>query len=322
MQPAENDLVTGNILYEKMLSESIGEVLKALCVDSSAGLSDEESKLRLIRFGLNKLLVKKKDKILKLFLHQLNDWLIYILLAAVIITLFMSEYVDATIITLVIIINAVLGVVQEVKAGKAIDALRKLSLPKAIVRRNGHLITIDSENVVPGDIVILSTGQFISADIRLTETANLQVDESALTGESVPSLKDALFCPDGPNTPLADRMNSAFMSTLVTSGRGEGVVVGTGMNTEIGKIAGIIEQEKKSRTPLEIRLDKLGKTLGWFAIGICVIIFFISLLQGRDIADMFLLSVSLAVAAIPEGLAAIVAVVLSIGVTGMSRKMP
>jgi Ca2+-transporting ATPase len=301
-------------------SKSKEEVLKELNVDPSFGLSDDEAKARLGKYGANKLKVKKKKSIFQLFIAQLQDWLIYVLFAAVIITLFMGEYTDVIIILLVIIINAVLGVAQEVKAGRAIEALQKMTYPKALVRRDGVVIQIDSEKVVPGDIIILIAGQIIAADIRLIESANLQIEESALTGESFPSDKEASVNNIDPGTPLGDRLNAAFMSTIVTGGRGVGVVVETGMNTEIGKIAGIINTEEKSKTPLEIRLDELGKTLGKFALGICVIIFIIALLQGRDVADMFLMSVSLAVAAIPEGLAAIVAVVLSVGVTSMSRK--
>ncbi|MDZ7774549.1 MAG: cation-translocating P-type ATPase, partial [Bacteroidales bacterium] len=255
-----------------------------------------------------------------MFVAQLQEWLIYILFAAVIITLFMGEYIDAIIIILVIITNAVLGVIQEVKAGKAIEALKKMSFPKALVRRNGEVKEVNSNEVVPGDILILDAGRFISADMRLIESANLQIEESALTGESVPTDKDASQVHSNVKTPLGDRSNIAFMSTLVTRGRGVGVVVETGMNTEVGKIAHLINTEEKQKTPLEIRLDKLGKTLGMFAIGICVLIFVIALLQGRDLAEMFILSVSLAVAAIPEGMPAIVAVVLSIGVTSMSKK--
>lgn len=301
-------------------AKSIEEVLKEINVDALAGLSDEEAKLRFEKYGANKLLSKKKKSVFELFVAQLQEWLIYILFAAVVITLFMGEYIDATIIILVIITNAVLGVIQEVKAGKAIEALQKMSFPKALVRRNGEVIEVNSHQVVPGDILILDAGRFISADIRLIESANLQIEESAITGESVPADKDASQIHSEQKTPLGDRMNMAFMSTLVTHGRGAGVVVETGMNTEVGKIANLINAEKKEKTPLEIRLDKLGKTLGMFAIGICVLIFVIALIQGRDLAEMFILSVSLAVAAIPEGLAAIVAVVLSIGVTGMSKK--
>jgi len=301
-------------------SKSIDEVLKEINVDDSSGLSEEEAKVRLEKCGANQLLSKKKKNIFQLFVAQLQEWLIYILFAAVVVTLVMGEFIDATIIILVIITNAVLGVIQEVKAGKAIEALQKISFPKAIVRRNGEVKEINSQEVVPGDILILDAGRFISADIRLIESADLQIEESALTGESVPSDKDASQVYSDLKTPLGDRMNMAFMSTLVTHGRGVGVAVETGMKTEVGKIANLINTEKKEKTPLEIRLDKLGKTLGMFAIGICIIIFVIALIQGRDLAEMFILSVSLAVAAIPEGLAAIVAVVLSIGVTGMSKK--
>ncbi|MDO9614779.1 MAG: HAD-IC family P-type ATPase, partial [Bacteroidota bacterium] len=301
-------------------TKSNEEVLNELDVDFLQGLSEEEAKIRLEKYGQNKLLAKKKKNILQLFVAQLQEWLIYILFAAVVITLFMGEYIDSVIILLVIIVNAVLGVVQEVKAGKAIEALQKMSFPKALVRRNGEVKEVDSENVVPGDILILDAGRFIAADIRLIESANLQIEESALTGESVPSEKNALLAYTDPKTPLGDRDNIAFMSTLVTNGRAVGVVVETGMNTEVGKIAHIINSEEKTKTPLEIRLDQLGKTLGKIAIGICVFIFLIALIQGRELTEMFLMSVSLAVAAIPEGLAAIVAVVLSIGVTSMSKK--
>jgi Ca2+-transporting ATPase len=301
-------------------SKSIEAVLKEIKADHLKGLSEEEAKARLETYGENKLTAKKKKSIFLMFVAQLQDWLIYILFAAVIVTLFLGEYTDAVIIVLVITINAVLGVVQQVKAGKAIEALQKMAFPKALVLRSGIVKEIASGKVVPGDILILDAGRFIAADIRLIESANLQIEESALTGESVPSEKDATLIHDDPKTPVGDRANSAFMSTVVTSGRGVGVVVETGMNTEIGKIANIINTEVKAKTPLEIRLDKLGKTLGTFAIGICVVIFIIALLQGRELQEMFLMSVSLAVAAIPEGLAAIVAVVLSIGVTGMSGK--
>jgi len=301
-------------------SKTIEEVLKELIVDDSVGLSEEEAKVRLEKYGANQLLSKKKKNVFQLFVAQLQEWLIYILFAAVVVTLVMGEYIDATIIILVIITNAVLGVIQEVKAGKAIEALQKISYPKALVRRNGEVIEINSHKVVPGDILILDAGRFISADIRLMESADLQIEESALTGESVPSDKDATQVYSDLRTPLGDRMNMAFRSTHVTRGRGVGIIVETGMQTEVGKIANLINTEIKEKTPLEIRLDKLGKTLGMFAIGICIIIFVIALIQGRNLAEMFILSVSLAVAAIPEGLAAIVAVVLSIGVTGMSKK--
>lgn len=301
-------------------SKSIEESLREFNVDASAGLSGEEAKIRLGKYGANKLQAKKKKSIARMFIEQLQDWLIYILFAAVVITVFLGEYIDSTIIVLVIITNAILGVAQQVRAGKAIDALRKMSFPKALVRRDHIVREVDSSEIVPGDILLLDAGRIIAADIRLIESAGLKIDESTLTGESIPSEKDASLIHDDPKTPLGDRANTAFMSTVVTNGRGVGIVVKTGMQTEIGLIANLINREEKSQTPLEIRLEKLGKTLGKIAIGICVIIFLIALLQGRDLAEMFLMSVSLAVAAIPEGLAAIVAVVLSIGVTSLSKK--
>lgn len=301
-------------------SKSIKETLGNFQVDSATGLTEQEAEARLQEFGSNKLRAKKKKTILQLFLAQLKDILIYVLFGAVVVTVFMGEYIDAVIIVLVIIINAVLGVIQEVKAGNAIDALRKLSVPKVLVKREGQAKEIGSEKIVPGDILILDAGRFVGADIRLIESANLQIEESALTGESVPSTKNANAITDSTETPLGDRLNSAFMSTLVTNGRGVGVVVATGMQTEVGKIAGIINEEGETKTPLEKRLDELGKTLGKIAVGVCLLMFAIAYFQGRNLADMFLISVSLAVAAIPEGLAAIVAVVLSIGVTRMARR--
>ena len=294
-------------------SKSTRDVLKELNVDAGSGLSEKEALARLKKYGPNKLKEKKKKTILQLFLAQLNDTLIYVLFGAVVITLFMGEYIDSIIILLVIIINAVLGVAQEVKAGKAIEALQKMASPKALVKRDGEVKEIASEKVVPGDILILDAGRFIAADLRLIESANLQIEESALTGESIPSAKNADLIFGDPQTPLGDRVNSAFMSTLVTYGRGIGVVTETGMKTEVGKIADVIETEEPP-TPLEIRLDELGKMLGKLAIGVCILIFLIALLQGRDLAEMFLTAISLAVASIPEGLAAIVAVVLSIGI--------
>ncbi|HOH55609.1 MAG TPA: cation-translocating P-type ATPase [Paludibacteraceae bacterium] len=307
------------MIAENWHSKAYDEILQMFGVNPEIGLNEEEVKNRQQKYGQNRLQAQKKKSVLELFVAQLKDWLIYVLFAAVVITLFMGEYIDAVIILAVIILNAVLGVIQEVRAGNAIEALQKMTHHKALVRRNGQIIEVDSEELVPGDIVILDAGRFIPADLRLIETANLQVEESALTGESVPSEKDASFILDA-SIPIGDRKNLAFMSSLVTYGRGVGVVVATGMNTEVGKIAGIINNEQQEKTPLEIRLNQLGKALGKLAIGICIFIFLIGILQGRDWIEMFLISVSLAVASIPEGLAAIVAVVLSIGVTAMSKR--
>lgn len=301
-------------------SKTISDTLQELNVDANTGLSDDEVQKRQEKYGLNELEAKKKKTVFQMFLSHLNDWLIYILFAAVVITALMGEYIDSVIIILVILINATIGVYQEMKAGKAIEALMKMSSPKALVKRNGVTAEIDSAQLVPGDIVILDAGRIIPADLRLIETANLQTEESALTGESLPENKIAEQIYEDPKTPLGDRENQAFMSSLVTYGRGVGVVVETGMKTEMGKIADILENDESGKTPLEIRLEELGKMLGKVALGICAFIFIVSYFQGRDLGEMFLTAVSLAVASIPEGLAAIVAVVLSVGVTAMSKK--
>lgn len=301
-------------------TQSTQQVIDEFGVDIESGLTEEEARQRRSQYGPNKLQTHKRKSIFMMFVAQLQDVLIYVLMGAVIITMLMGEYVDGIIIMAVILINATLGVVQEVRAGNAIEALRNMASPKALVKRDGQTKEIDSEDVVPGDIIVLDAGRYIPADLRLFESANLQIDESALTGESVAVTKDAdaIFSED--YTPLGDRTNLAYMTTLVTYGRGTGIVVGTGTKTEVGNIARILSEDDETKTPLEIRLDKLGKTLGIGAIIVCVVIFGISLIQGRDMAEMFLTSVSLAVASIPEGLAAIVAVVLSIGVTQMAKR--
>lgn len=301
-------------------AQSIDESIEALKTDVSTGLSETEAKDRLSTYGPNRLQTKKRKSIFRMFLSQLQDALIYVLFVAVVITMFMGEYLDGIIIIIVIFINATLGVVQEIKAGNAIEALQKMATPKALVKRDNQVKEIASEDIVPGDIVILDAGRYIPADLRLIESANLQVDESALTGESVAVEKDASEILSNDYISLGDRINLGYMSTLVTYGRGVGVVTGTGTHTEVGRIADILRQDNETKTPLEIRLDQLGKTLGKGALAICILIFVISYFQGRDITEMFLTSVSLAVAAIPEGLAAIVAVVLSIGVTKMAKQ--
>lgn len=306
-------------------AKSQNEVLKELGVDPSIGLSDEEAKKRLEQYGLNKLKGKPKKSIIALFLAQLNDMLIYVLLAAAVITFVISiiedsgEIADTIIILMVVILNAVIGVFQEFKAEKAVEALQKMTTPKSLVRRGGRTLEINSEEVVPGDIVILDAGRYVPADMRLIESANLQIEESALTGESVPSTKNASAVFVDPKTPIGDKANMAFLSTLTTYGRGEGVVIATAMETEIGKIAKILDDDNEEMTPLQKRLEELGKILGFLAIGICALIFIIALIQKRDLFEMFLTAISLAVAAIPEGLAAIVAIVLALGVTRMSK---
>lgn len=226
------------------------EILEKLAVDTSKGLSSEEVGKRKEKYGLNKLNSKKQKSLLKMFFEQLNDILIYILLAAAIISGVLGEISDALIIGIVVIINTVIGVVQESKAEKALEALKQLSTPKALVKRNGENVEIPSEDVVPGDVIVLDAGRYVPCDLRLIETANLKIEESALTGESVPVEKHAEEKLEDPKTSLGDQKNMAFMSTLATYGRGTGIAVGTGMNTEIGKIAKMLEGEDKELTPL------------------------------------------------------------------------
>ncbi|MGF7047713.1 Ca2+-transporting ATPase [Paenibacillus sp. DS2015] len=300
-------------------SKSKEEVLQELQVNATTGLTSEEAKSRLEQYGANKLKGKPKKGLIFLFFAQMKDMLIYVLLGAAIVTLAIGEFMDTIIIVAVVLLNALIGVIQENKAEKAIEALQQMTTPKTLVRRDGEVKEIQSEDIVPGDIVILDAGRFISADLRLLESANLQIEESALTGESVPSDKNAADIHTDPKMPIGDKSNMAFMSTLVTYGRGEGIAVGTAMNTEMGKIAKILDDDHKELTPLQKKLEELGKTLGYIAIGICLLIFVVALIQKRDLFEMLLTAISLAVAAIPEGLPAIVAIVLALGVTRMSK---
>lgn len=300
-------------------SKSQEEVLTEYNVSPATGLTTEEAQARLAKYGENKLKGKPKKSLIALFFAQLQDMLIYVLLGAAVITVYIGEYVDSIIILLVVVLNAVIGVFQEYKAEKAIEALQEMTTPRALVRRDGEVREINSEEIVPGDIIVLDAGRFVPADLRLIESANLKIEESSLTGESVPSEKNASDIHDDPKTPIGDKTNMAFMSTLATYGRGEGVVVATAMDTEIGRIATILDEDIEEMTPLQKRLDELGKALGLIAIGICVLIFVIALFQKRDLFEMFITAISLAVAAIPEGLPAIVAIVLALGVTRMSK---
>lgn len=304
-------------MYHNKSSE---EIIKSLSSDKIKGLSYDEAKERLKNNGPNKLVSNDKFSLISIILSQLKDPMIYILIATAIISAIIGEISDSIIILLVIIINATIGTFQESKANKALDSLKKLSTPKAIVKRDGVLCEIPSENLVCGDIVIIDAGRYIPADLRLIETASLKIDESTFTGESLPSEKDANCILSGENIPLGDRKNMAYMSTLATYGRGTGIVVNTAMNTEIGSIFKMIDKSYDNTTPLQKALKKLSKTLGFLAIGICILIFFIGVFEGRDKLSMLLTSLSLAVAAIPEGLPAIVAIVLALGVSRMIKE--
>ncbi|MDD3202429.1 MAG: HAD-IC family P-type ATPase, partial [Pygmaiobacter massiliensis] len=283
-----------------------------------SGLSAAEAADRLARDGENALKEKDPPTRLQTFLAQLKDPMIYILLGAAAISVFLKEYSDAVIILCVVLLNAVVGMVQEGKAQRALEALKQMSSPTATVRRNGIVSEIPAAQLVKGDVVLLDAGRVVPADLRLTTTASLKVDESALTGESVPVEKDAKFLAEG-EIPLGDRINMAYSSTSVTYGRGEGVVIATAADTEIGRIAAMLESSTAELTPLQKSLAVLGKMLGIIAIVLCVALFGIAILQKRDIIEMLLTAISLAVAAVPEGLPAVVTIVLAIGVQRMVK---
>lgn len=290
-----------------------GDVLNELGTDGSVGLSSKEAARRLEKNGPNVLVEKAKKTRLQMFLAQLNEPMIYILMVAAVISCALKEVSDAIIIMIVVLINGIVGMVQEGKAQDALETLKKLSAPKTVVKRDGMQMEIDAKDLVVGDIVVLEAGRQIPADLRLIFSTNLKIEESALTGESVPSEKDAEFVANG-DVSLGDRLNMAYMSTNVSYGRGEGVVVATGMDTEIGKIAAMINDSGDEMTPLQKRLADLGKMLGVVAIVLCVALFGIAVWQGRNIVEMLITAISLAVAAVPEGLPAVVTIVLALGV--------
>ncbi len=302
-------------MYYQKSSE---DTLLSLNVQSNNGLTQEEATKRLEDNGPNTLVEKQRKTILQMFLSQLKDTMIYILFAAAAISAILHEVTDAIIILIVVLINAVIGVVQESKAEAALEALKNLSSPTAMVRRNGKIMEIPASQLVVGDIVILEAGRIIPADLRLIQSVNLKIEESALTGESVPVDKDANFL-SAKEIGIGDRINMAYSSTSVAYGRGEGVVVYTGMDTEIGKIASMLNESVEELTPLQKRLNDLGKLLGIVAIVIVVAMFGMALILGRDIIEMFITAIALAVAAIPEGLTAVVTIVLALGVQRMVK---
>ena len=303
----------------KYFNINLTKVIETLNTNFETGLNDDQVKERQDKFGLNKLEDEKQKSIIKLLFEQINDVMIYVLLVAALITIIVNrEFTDAIIILIVVMINAVVGVAQELKAEKALNALKEMTNPKAVVLRNGKLEEIESQYLVVGDVVLLEAGRVVPADLRLIETMSLKIEESSFTGESVPAEKNANKILKE-NTQLADQENMAFMSTLVSYGRAKGVVVATGVDTEIGKIAKLL-QVSDEQTPLQKKMNKLGKYLGYIAIFICILIFVIGILQKRDLVVMLITSISLAVAAIPEGLVAIISIVLALGVTRISKK--
>lgn len=305
------------ISTEKVLQES---------GSTKQGLSESIAKERLQINGKNKLEEGKKKSLGKKIWEQIKDPMILVLIAAAIISGVFGEIADMIIILIVVVINAILGIVQENKAEKAIEALQNMSAPFSKVRRNNNVLKVKSEDLVKGDIVLLEAGDSVPADMRILEAASLKIEEAALTGESVPVDKCSDPLDNNPkDIPLGDRVNMAYMGTSVVYGRGEGVVIATGMNTEMGKIAGILSSAKEEKTPLQQKLAGLSKVLSIAVIGICVFIFLFNVIReggftGPHVFESFLTAISLAVAAIPEGLVVVVTVLLSIGVTRMSER--
>ena len=307
-------------------SQTQDEVLKQLSVDPAMGLTAEEAALRREKYGENKLREKKKKTTLQRFLDQFKDVMILILIAAAIVSFVVvcvesnwGELFEPALILLIVILNAVMGVYQEGKAEKALDALKNMSAPHARVIRNGKEMVIDAAELVPGDIIRLEAGDFVPADCRLLQSAGLKSEESALTGESVPSEKDAA-AEVAEKAPIGDRTNMVFSGCSITYGTATAVVTATGMDTEMGKIANLLDGETDTQTPLQQKLAQLGKYLGIVALAACAIIFVVGLANKIPALEIFMTAVSLAVSAIPEGLPAIVTIVLSIGVQRMVKK--
>ncbi len=320
--------------HSKRIEDLVGE----LRTHAEQGLSSQEAANRLQAHGPNELTEKPRPGFFKLLLDQFNDFLVIILIVAAAVSLLLGEYIDSIAIMIIVALNAVVGVVQESKAEKAIAALRKMATPTVQVIREGHHFPIPARELVVGDLVVLEAGNYVPADMRLVESINLKVEEASLTGESVPVEKNAAIVLDR-EIPLGDRTNTVFMSTLITYGRGKGIVAGTGMNTQIGLIAAMLQSYEEEQTPLQKKLEHLGKVLGTICLAICGIVFIYGLFRDThlssvfdigfihylttekaDIINLFMIAVSLAIAAVPEGLPAIVTICLALGMQQMIKR--
>jgi Ca2+-transporting ATPase len=310
------------------------DVLQKLDTSEEQGLSSEDVKARQEKFGLNELAEAPPTTFWELLWAQINNFVIYMLLGAVIISALLGDFTEAIAILAIVILNAILGIIQESRAEAALDALKKLAAPEAAVLRDGHRISVSAAQLVPGDIVFLEAGNYIPADVRLLEAVNLRIDESSLTGESMPVEKNAQIRLEK-DIPIGDRKNTAFLGTLVNYGRGKSVVVSTGMNTELGMIATMLQRVENEETPLQRRLDQLGKVLGWGALAVCGLVFVIGVVRFAlqpgaadffsqdaltEYSELFMVAVSLAIAAVPEGLPAVVTISLALGMREMVRR--
>ena len=301
------------------------EALRQLDTDEKQGLTEKEVKERQEKYGKNKLEEKKKESFIVKFIKQFNDFMIIILIIASIISAVVSkmqgenDYVDSIIIIGIVVFNALMGVIQEAKAEKSIEALKQMTPQLAKTIRSGNTVEINAEELVKGDIIIVDAANFVPADCRIVESHNLKIEESSLTGETQGAEKDAdVLC--SKNAPLGDMKNMAFMASITVNGHGKAVVTDIGMNTKVGQIANMIIEDEAPQTPLQKKLGEVGKILGLACLAICVIIFVMGLIKHIEPVEMFMTSVGLAVAAIPEGLPAIVTIMLSIGVTKMAKK--
>lgn len=304
-------------------NKPIEDIASEFGTDANRGLRQDEIQSRIGKYGKNTLVQKKQRSFISMFVAQFKSFLIILLIIAAVISGVMGVktgegLLDTYIIAGILLLNAFIGAYQEFKAQKSLESLKKMAAPVAKVVRDGEPMVVNVEDVVPGDLVELEVGDIVPADIRITESYNMSIQESSMTGESVPVEKHPETL-DGEDIPLGDRKNMAYSSGVVTFGHGKGIVVGTGMNTEIGKIADMLGGDSDTQTPMQVRLEKLGKVIGIAAIVICVLIFAIGLLNGRPIISMLMVAISLAVGAIPEGLPAISTIILSMGVQRMVR---
>ena len=298
-------------------AKTVEEVLRLLSVGRE-GLSTEEARQRLAKHGPNELVESHKRSPLAILFEQFTNVMVVVLIAAAVIAGVTGDIKDAIVIGIILVLNALLGFFQEYRAEKAMAALKQLAVPSVRVTRDGQVMEISSRELVPGDILHLETGGQVGADARLIENANLRVEEAALTGESVPVEKDVRPVSDE-DAPLGDRRSLVFMGTAVTYGRGRAVVVGTGMDTELGRIADMIQSGEDKKTPLQLRLGHLGKWLAGVALAICAVVFAAGILRGDEAKEMFLIAVSLAVAAIPESLPAVITVALVFGQIALAQ---
>ncbi|MBN2257669.1 MAG: cation-translocating P-type ATPase [Anaerolineaceae bacterium] len=304
-------------------SLGVEDTLNQLNTKGESGLSSGAAKERLEKYGLNQLQERPRTPFFVLVLNQLKSFVIIILLIASVISALLGDYVEAGAIMAIVVLNAILGVVQESRAEAALAALKKLAAPEAQVLRDGRRVTVPGRELVPGDIIFLEAGNYVPADIRLLEAVNLRVEEAALTGESLAVEKDAAVVLEN-DVPIGDRRNTVFMGTLISYGRGHGVVVSTGMFTQLGLIATMLQSVEDEQTPLQKRLDQLAKILGWATLGICAIVFAVGIIRTHgsieEIVEIFMIAVSLAIAAVPEGLPAVVTISLALGMREMVKR--